>query len=603
MQSAIQYDRLPQNVVPGKTKIIQISPSGNFQGSLQAGQTVQWKIGGSRALLDPYDTYFRITVSFANNALLANDTTFVNKIVQLDNSASSHFSQLLVLNDNEEMERIQEYDSFCAMINDINFDPSDRPCKEYEGVGGYQTVSMPNAVLTAATVPFSNGGTVVSPKTWYPEEILTSFIDTNSRTAAFGSGVNVVASATAASNSNYCANHPILNQRYAFNPAGVNDGAVTYNNGGDLREYYNDYTTSATPANNNIINGVNQHFNPSFGAQGMEPFLSQTVYQRYLNNGFVKADIIQSATFVIPVYSGIIGRLVHPNNYRYVPLWLFKNMILEMTFAQHAWFTSWFTSNQGARAYQVTDCRLMTTIIEPTDAIVDNINAQFRNGVTLAGQTFALGPKQAVPSNQVPPSVILTSQFESLRNLLWFFVPQDYTANAGCRKHFRMSMALTSVQFKYGTDYLPSQPIQGNGGSNYGPINNYEFLRYLYACFGRHCNPGKSAINANNFAINCRAFDPTLTSGPFTDNSQFSLYEENRAIGKAVYGLPLDKLNMDNSTLGGLRTYGEVCELIMQYNSSKTFTRACQMLIFYHYDFALQCRLEDDGNCMIKLLK
>lgn len=595
MISAISYSDLPETVVPGRTKITQINPNGNFNGAISAGQTVTFQLGGMDGFLDPYDTYVKISISFANNTNLANDSSYINKIVQLDGSASSLFSQLLLLHGNDELERIQEYDSISNVLNDMDFSHDGRGNREYEGVGGYTSSNLPTPMTTACAVPFSNSGANTPVKMWGPNQYMSYFLDFNSRSTPFGSNlnsfVNAAATPTANGGINYCSNHPIINHRYAFQLIGIGgDVGCTFSNGTVNAEFCNDFTAANGGTTNSASTGPLRYFDPQFGHTGMEPFFSQVVAQRYLYNGFLKVDNITTATYCVPLNSGFIGRVMPPENYKMLPLWLMPALRLELQFAQHAFFTSWYSTNQGARLYQVTDVKLMTTLLEPTPAVKEFVNNQVESkGIKIPSQSFTMGPRNTVFNGGISPTTPINLAFASLRNIFFFYYPNDYLASTAARKHYRLSMAITSMQVRIGTDFYPQLPIQGNGGTNLGNVNNYEFIRFLYACFGKHCSPRDCAINAQNFAVNCRAYDYTYPNSNNNDNNQLSFLEENRVIGKAVYGIPLDKLNMNSSVLGGVNTIGNsAIELLLSYSSTKVFPRNVTQYIFCHHDVALE---------------
>jgi len=45
------------------------------------------------------------------------------------------------------------------------------------------------------------------------------------------------------------------------------------------------------------------------------------------------------------------------------------------------------------------------------------------------------------------------------------FLPNDYQTKTFCRKQFRLSNNITSMQIKLDTNFYPTQPIVGNAGN------------------------------------------------------------------------------------------------------------------------------------------
>lgn len=80
-----------------------------------------------------------------------------------------------------------------------------------------------------------------------------------------------------------------------------------------------------------------------------------------------------------------------------------------------------------------------------------------------------------------------------------------------CRKQFRLSNNMRSMQLKFNTDFYPSQPITGNGGN---PVmvdysgDNSEFLQYLLMAYNYKfvTQIPQPRINPYNFAVNGRCY-------------------------------------------------------------------------------------------------
>jgi hypothetical protein len=59
---------------------------------------------------------------------------------------------------------------------------------------------------------------------------------------------------------------------------------------------------------------------------------------------------------------------------------------------------------------------------------------------------------------------------------------------------------------KFGNEYYPSLPIQGNSSTNYGSPNNFEFYYTLMQAFGKAFDVTGMLINESNFAVDNRYY-------------------------------------------------------------------------------------------------
>lgn len=578
MRSALNYSNIAPTSILNRKKMAQWNPQGTYNNNIGSGDIVRFNIQ-TEDFWDPYSAYLEITIDVSGNPNIADDGTYTYKILQVDSSVSSIFNQEIITVKGEEVERIMHYDTLAAILNDLNYDTNDRYSRDYEGFGGVFTSSVPNSVITSVDVPRLNDGTIKFAKNWLPGQDLNVFQDTNARTTANGPDQSF-----------YTRNHPIVNSQLSPFPV-YNKNGMTFNSGTVNTEWCNNftYTGGTIGASDPAVNGPISHYNPAFCGNGFEPFFSSTVAQRYMRNGYIKTDNLTSATFYIPLLSGIFGSLMHPSNYKLIPFKYLGEVIIELQFNPYFLFTSWFSNNNGNRNYTVKNLVLHASMVEVRDPqVLAQIDAEYQQGIRIPTQSFYLGPLQSIANGAVPPNIQFNLGFESLRNILFCFIPSDYTANSSFRKQYRLSMGITSVQVKIGSDYYPSLAIKGNGGTNYGPVNNYQYVRYLFKAFGKHMKPEGTVINPHNFSINCRANDPASVDPIMTGNGQGCFYEENRIIGKAVYAVPLDALNYDNSLLSGVNTsVARPFELLLNYDNSRVFTRNVNFVSFCHYDMIL----------------
>lgn len=590
--TSLDYTNTVASNFPHRTKLWEFLPMGSFNGTIGSSDIIRFNIK-SDEFWDSYSTFIEISIDVSQNAYIANDAVLTNKLLQLDSSAQSFFQTLVIYDNNEELERIMQYDTLACMLKDITSDTSDRYAKDYEGLGGCYNTSFYSTVSSTAQAPRVNDTLYKSLKFWQPNDNQFIYQDANNA-LALGSNNGLFYTT---------ANHVANNTQSAFVPY-ANRVATTYAGAGNVLEWCNDFSyqwptgyLQPTPPNTDpLVVGIPNAYNPAFGCNGFEPIFSSVVPQRYMSQGLVRAGQITTATFQVPLMSAIFGALLPLNCYKLIPIKYFRDLVFEFTMNPYALFTSFFSTTVAARSYIVKSLKIKTELVNIQDRdMLNAIDALYSAGIKIPTQQWSMGPLYPISNGQVPPTLQVNLGFESLRDILFCFLPNDYTANSGCRKQYRLSMNITSLQIKVGTEYYPQLAIQGNGGNNLGTVVNNEFIKHLMKSFGKHIGYSPSGINPHNFAINCRAFDPNTTDTLFTGNAQIGHFEENRVIGKAVYSLNLDALNYDNRMLSGLSTTNaKPFEILLGYDSSKPFPRACTMFTFFRHDCLLL--IGPDGN-------
>lgn len=577
---ALNYAWNGQMNFPHEVKQVEWTPIQTFASNYTNNDIIRFTPNGNRGdLLNPYGTFVEIVVD-CDSTYLNDETNFKNKMLQLDGSAQSFISSFIATINDVEVERINQYDMLANFLKDVCYDNSTRTQKDYEGNGGISTPSTQSNMSATYQTPLVNDSVIKPCIGIRPEQNLSVYIDQNNRVSQ--GVVNDFVTRNLAQNYT----------QTAWTPYG-NVAGTTWNSGSNNDEIDNNWTdnarttaTRSTPS----THGLFQAFNPTFATNGFEPWFSKTVPLRYLKSGFIKTDYPTTMTFQIPLYSSFFGHLLPPENWKLIPLWLMGNMTWEFTLNPHALFTSWFTTDQTARNYRIKKFSIKCEMIKVSDQrILGDIEQEFSvNGLKFPSQAFYYGPSFTVVNGAIPTNMYINLGFTSLRNLFVMFTPNDYLQNAAFRKHYRLSMAITSIQLLMGTDYYPQQPITGNGGTNYGTINNNEFIKNFWKCWGKQCGGSPSVINQHNFAINCREADPTSTDANYTGNQQFCYFGENRIIGKCVYGIPLDPLNYEGKMWSGKDTTKTVpWQLLMNYDNTKVFPRNVTMHTWMHHDYIL----------------
>lgn len=349
--------------------------------------------------------------------------------------------------------------------------------------------------------------------------------------------------------------------------------------------------------------GVIDPFPQTFCTTNMEPFLSGTIRQRFVRNGWFVDDFITSWEFFIPLMSGLFGWLMPPQQFKLIPMRVFKDLVFEFLFNPNAFFSSCWNTDQSKVRYTVTNLELHCELADFDDPmLIAAIDASIIDGLTIPTCSWYHCTTYAITGgSQVPSTVQINVGFESLRALMFCFIARDYERNTAARKHYRLSQNITSMWIKVGTEYYPNFQIEGNGGTNAGQTSNYFFYYHLIKAFGKHVGTGSWAINPHNFAINFREFNPQIqmvasTSGTVTNYAQsytpllIALYQanffaENRIIGKALYAIDLDTLNYDYSLLSGVNTINaKPFELLLDSSNVNMYPNNNSLFVFGYYD-------------------
>lgn len=352
--------------------------------------------------------------------------------------------------------------------------------------------------------------------------------------------------------------------------------------------------------------GYSNPFPANFGTTTFEPMFSKYVGQKVIWNGVPSVQKVTEFTFYVPLLSGIFGHLMHPTNYKLIPLVAFKELILEIQFNPYALFSSWSSTAYQDRRYTIKDLEIQCQVAEFMDLnVIKATNEALRTGFTLSTQSYYMGPRYPITNNSIPPNLQINLGFDSLRAIFICFLAADYLNYTMFRKQYRLSANLTSLQVKIGTEYYPQLPLRGNGGSNVGKDNNLEFYLETLKCFGLTMGKDQIAVNPHNFAINWRELSvaakkgivdinagrlSTYEAGVHT-NFQLGFFYENRILGKAVYGIDLDCLNYDNAILSGVNTNNaRPFDVLLGANNTSTgygYTGDMVAYIFCKYDLIL----------------
>ena len=164
----------------------------------------------------------------------------------------------------------------------------------------------------------------------------------------------------------------------------------------------------------------------------------------------------------------------------------------------------------------------------------------------------------------------------------------DYLKYPYCRKHFRLSGNINSIQLKVGADYIPPYPITGHAGycemADNIDDDNTDFVVALHQAAGAFLDTDKvTRINKENFALNTRTYDPTVATNL---EYQLSYFEEKRVQGRALYAIRLDNNPFETDVISGYNTKKiSPLELVIKVDNAGHFARDCTMYTLYWHDF------------------
>ena len=614
--------------------------------------------------LDPFSTSITVTIEFpattlADDGDFHNQTTptkMVNKIAQLDGCGYSIFQYMTLSEQGVELERIMQLDVIANVLKDVNYGRAARTTRDYEGLGGQLMSNFTNQ--TFRTIGYSlqyntsgggfsvptgvenkglgNGNSNSVPNLFfdptrnYNYTHLSNITDARSQVNAEDPGIlNAYAvrqehdTPMVPSNLLYgCpsmgfetlygdgyqgSNGLSVGSGYTQNISGNtgNVNGLTYPTDSIKKSDTNLYTADKLIPNY----GYHNPFPANFGTTTFEPMLS-LIPQRVIANGVPSVAVNNKLTLIVPLFSGILGALMQPNNYKLIPMVAFKDLILEFQFNPYAFFTSWSSTAYQDRKYLITGIELNCDVVEYMDLnIIRATNEALRTGFSLQTQSYYMGPIYTIQNNNIPKTLQINLGFDSLRAIYLVFLANDYLNNTMFRKHYRLSANLSSLQLKIGTEYYPGQALRGNGGSNFGPENNAEFFYAMLRSMGKQNNVDDMGVNIHNSAINWReslvaykeartkiasTTDPALKYRSYDafvcSGMQLGFFYENRCVGKCIYGLPLDTINYDNTLLSGIKTTdARPFELLLDYNQGQNYPYPENMAayVFCYYDLVI----------------
>ena len=694
----INYSSIKPQGIPSEIIHAKFYPQTTFQ-TINSNDIVRFQINAPNVFWDPYSAYFQIDVDVSD---MPEGITY-----QLDSSAQSFFSEMILSCYGKEIERIQEYDTLMAIINDMALTPLKRQVRAIEGMGYNMHNYGPNFsnnnqtstgilgthLYTGGTIqqtvfksnygslgydPFKNidqitnsaniiqnsayplilgpGGSTVQEQHTLP--VAQNYTQTDNNKVDYdvvGGGVAhgiPVMNPFIASQLSSLEITKQINNIYGYSDA--------YNAGGLVSPLYastmfdnvqiatgiNTQTkiVAYTPADRTLLNnttfsaydpniitnleeglGLCSAYCPSLTNTNWELSFSKSWKQKIMYAGVPLEQSITKYSFSIPLMSSILGFLMPREDYKYIPMFLLEDLMMEIRLNPYAFFTSGYsytnstTTSQwtnvmigaGAtlanRVYKISNIVLNAEVLKFSEQIKQQVMSVATQGLALHTAQWKLGPQYLLSNtSQATGTWHINMPFESMKNLITIFLLDDYKTLPFCRKQFRVSSNLTYYQVKIGTTFFPSLAIQGNAGDTHLARTtgaNNEFIIGLLKAFGKYQDIlGDCSINNVNFAVNQRPYDVTKTGALFdvvaADRKKFNnvhtaagmpLLWENLVRGQAVYGINFETLNQDVSVMTGINTQKGPFELTLKADNTRdptqpNYDRARTMMNFVQHD-------------------
>lgn len=542
---------------------------------------------------DPNSTYINIEIDA--------DTMPDQCIYQLDGSAQSIIGQYIARINGVELIRMREYDEMASFMYDLNLSAEARDSKAGEGLGRNKSTS--NSTTTkganaAYTWPYTGITTGVHSwntastniKTTSPLQIGFGMTNAGFKPWSIWQGGEL--DQTKSSDLNKAplgASASYLECFSGDDSQGVemleldsSNTTVLYSNFGGLYLRCKEWGFPRT--NTEACVGTGEYY------------FSKTFYKNSIQNGYPAMVQTTKANFQIPLLCPVFGGLA--THGKLLPMELFDSLEFEFLINPYAFFTGGTTSDaslylaqnnendlvltwnaafaQKSRlGWRITRFEICTELYYPAPREDSLIKTRIEStGFSVDFKSWYLGPKIKYTDGEgLNSTVQINNGFDSLNLLAFYFQPADYENYSFTRKHKRISNNLTSMQLRFGSDYIPSIPICGHAGnlkpsqdslstslvSSYGRTNYVEFYVSTMKAFGKWLNlNGNGIINATNYTLNTVGYDPSENITGLSRLSSLSydcsLFWENQIVPRCIFAFDLERFDAIEGLKSGLNT-------------------------------------------------
>lgn len=591
-----------------RTTQVRFYPQGfqNFGTGVSSNNYVKFNFQ-TTGFWDPKSCYIHLDVQ-----PITKNTGNTGTLFQVDNSGSSIFSQLIIRHNGVELERCNDYDSLAAMMFDMNVGTGAREYQDLQGLGKWRD-TFPNTQaltsgMTGTSITNQWADTAGTPPQWW-----SNFI-TGASQAMGGYSTGLTISPW----------RPQLNiQPWAHNTLLRTNPWVPSNGGIGLSDYLLSFINNGGEGVQHAVlstPGAQTEFYSYFGMWNgqvadfgytkpysdcsvgcMEPWFGsqQNIPRLTVSSGLPCYKAPQAMSFALPLLSPIFG----PNatHGKLLPMRKFQGLEFEFLVSPYA-FTAYkynnnFLQTDASYTGALSNTNSSQTIVNMQSAnrtgwvitrfeiIVEIINLsepdemEISNriesgGFNLPFETWYLCNKQKLTNgDQLNGTFQINQAFDSLKMMTIRSNPADFEIYPYCRKHTYLSMNITSLQMRIGTEFIPSNPINGHTGnirmdfdSGSVKLNYVDFFIQTMKAWGKFFDMADSSLlNPTNFCYNSTPFDPTLTL-PNTlafgvDSFQgadtlynMALFSNNRAVGRCILSIDTERFDILGNVRSGAST-------------------------------------------------
>lgn len=341
--------------------------------------------------------------------------------------------------------------------------------------------------------------------------------------------------------------------------------------------------------------------------------------------------------FIIPIHSFFIGHGIPGYAYKYIPIFLMKNLEIVFTLNENAFFVPVYTADTIIGSGNLSNTAQMSTNVEKNmlfdvqdlyksnpmeggaytgwKSLKDKITLLARN--TYAQKTFwrlrnpqiiydEIFINANVNSFQISTleyGLLRADQFE--RNMMpssfgnfakksniyfinFCFLSNQYKQSGISRKLFKYSMNLKDYCLKFGNEIMPREKICGHAGNTIGEFNNLKIYNYYQHVYNKRSN--KNAFNKYNISLNFGIWDLATSDQDYKLPVNLGDYHE--FIGRALFPIDCETFPYAiEEYANGITTrdYNQAVELLVNTHVDSTGTttfldKNFQIFIFGLYD-------------------
>lgn len=486
---AFNYSQFKPTGFMAKNRVVRFKPQSSY-GNIGINDTIRFQINAP-GYWDPYHSYINIEI----DAFGADPSTEPsNYFKQLDSSAHSFINEMITYVSGSEIERISEYDTLAAILNDMNYSPEQRASRLYEGMGfshhskivdfpaeqsqalflkfdtskrkTYNSVVQPGILAQTSVGPrpyvinkgnFKNSG--ITSLEFYSPVGTDTYKDTANYSFTklpthFWKGCvdllhassNVSPGFLNVERADLCMltlnNETLLTANketvVATTESDLITGMLEPDSGG-----YSTYSQGMDTSTRSVATGyVPKLFSHSLSGGCFEKQFSKYSWVQTVDGKLGQYAKSSLGSFSIPIINGVFGVLMPMESYRFIPLSAFENLIFEFRMNKYALFSSGYT-NDG------------TTISEMTDIIPFNtIKQLFDTTSNVGSRTYKITKFEIVAEllefDSKEIDSITEAQLENgiiLHTNSWYNGPYFYLANtAAVQGTFQVNLSFESMK-------------------------------------------------------------------------------------------------------------------------------------------------------------